>query len=195
MKSGDAQPREQRTKLWVSFQELRQEWELFFNYWTTSGREHWKPQYLELWSTGTHIGLGSFQGRGGNRAEGHHSNGGRCRVWGWTSPATVSNLTTLQHVATTLVLTICACLHSQPVFDLERRARIGAELCDCRSKLLAVPTTAPEFTFKKKKSSLIILDGAYPKWQASMQKQRRRDIHSKEGKIWRWQSIISATCW
>lgn len=77
MKSGDVQHWEQRTKLWVSFQELREEWKLFFNYWTASGREHWKPQYLELWSAGTHIGLGSFQGRRGNLTEGHHWNGGK----------------------------------------------------------------------------------------------------------------------
>ncbi len=47
---------------WLSFQELRKEWKLFFNYWTASGREHRKPQYyLELWSNGTHIHLGAFQ--------------------------------------------------------------------------------------------------------------------------------------
>lgn len=62
---------ENKEETWVSFQELREEWKLFFNYWTASGREHWKPQYLELWSAGTHIGLGSFQ-EGGNLAEGHH---------------------------------------------------------------------------------------------------------------------------
>lgn len=96
---------------------------------------------------------------------------------GDTSPATVSNLTTLQHVATTLTLTICVCLHSQPVFDPTWWVRIGAELSDCSTKLLAVPTTAPEFTLKKK--SLIISEGAYPKWQANMQKQRRRDIRRR----------------
>lgn len=59
-------------KACLSFQELRKEWKLFFNYWTASGREHWKPQYLELWSAGTHIHLGAFQGGGGNLTEGRH---------------------------------------------------------------------------------------------------------------------------
>lgn len=48
-------------KAWLSFQELGKEWKLFFNYWTASGREHSKPQYLELWSADTHMHLGAFQ--------------------------------------------------------------------------------------------------------------------------------------
>jgi len=48
-------------KVWLSFQELRKEWKLFFNYCTASGREHRKPQYLELWSADTHIHLDVFQ--------------------------------------------------------------------------------------------------------------------------------------
>lgn len=39
-------------------------------------------------------------------------------VGGGTSLAPVSNLTTLHPVYTTLALTICVHLHSQPVFDL-----------------------------------------------------------------------------
>lgn len=50
-----------KEEAWLSFQELRKEWKLFFNYWTASGREHWKPQYLALWSAGTHIHLGALQ--------------------------------------------------------------------------------------------------------------------------------------
>lgn len=88
----------------------------------------------------------------------------------------VSNLTTLQHVYTTLALTICVRLHSHPVFDLNWRVRIGAaELSGCRSKPLAVPTTPPEFTLRKKNPSLFQMEHD-PKWRANMQKQRRRDI-------------------
>lgn len=67
-------------KAWLSFQELRKEWKLFFNYWTASGREQRKPQYLELWSADTHIHLGAFQKGGLDLWDSSGSNKGKAKT-------------------------------------------------------------------------------------------------------------------
>lgn len=80
----------------------------------------------------------------------------RRKTWSWwgggASPASMSNLTTLQHIYTTLTLTNCVGLHSQPMFDLNWPVRISAELSDrCMKPSVAVPTEAPEFNLKKER--------------------------------------------